>query len=130
MEGNSSGLVVGKNAIYVAEQVPSKAISIAVVRFEAPGFVVIHEDVAGVPGAILGRSSILAAGETESLALIPLSRATKDGEMIHAMLHLDDGDGVFDAGKDDPAEDRIGGKPVTMVVIVSADAVEPGVVNP
>lgn len=129
--GNSSGLVVGKNAIYVAEQVPSKIVSAAVVHLEKPGFVVIHEDAAGVPGAILGVSGLLAAGETKSPALISLSRATKDGETIYAMLHLDNGDGVFDVGGDKPAaEDRVGGEPVMMVVTVSADAVEPGAVNP
>lgn len=130
MDGNSSGLIVGKNAIYVAEQVPSKIVSVAVVHLEVPGFVVLHEDAAGLPGVILGASGFLAAGETESPTIIYLSRMTKDGETIYAMLHLDDGDGVFDAGGDRPAVDRINGEPVKMVVTVSADADEPGAVNP
>ena len=129
--GNSSGLVVGKNAIYVAEQVPSRNVLVAVVHLEDLGFVVIHEDASGVPGTILGTSGLLAAGETKSpAAMILLSRVTKDGETIYAMLHLDDGDGVFDAEKDKPAKDSMGGEPVMMIVMVSADAVEPGVVNP
>lgn len=128
--GNSSGLIVGKNAIYVAEQVPSKTVSVAVVHLEAPGFVVIHEDTAGVPGAILGISVLLPAGETKGPVLISLSRMTKDDETIYAMLHLDDGDGVFDAGGDKPAKDLMGGEPAMMVVTVSADATEPEAVNP
>lgn len=127
--GNSSGLIVSKNAIYVAEQVPSKIASVAVVHLEAPGFVVIHEDAAGMPGIILGASVLLPAGETKSPVLISLSRMTKDDETIYAMLHLDDGDGVFDARKDRPAKDRVGGEPVMMVVTVSKDATEPGAIN-
>ena len=129
-DGNSSGLVVGKNAIYVAEQVPSKTVSVVVVHLEAPGFVVIHEDVVGAPGSILGRSALLAAGETKEPTLIPLLRTTKDDETIYAMLHLDDGDGIFDAGKDMPAKDSVSNEPMMMVVTVSADAIEPGVVKP
>lgn len=128
--GNSSGLIVGSNAIYVAEQVPSKVIAVAVVRLEKPGFVVIHEDAAGVPGIILGASGLLGAGETKSPTLISLSRMTKDEETIYAMLHLDDGDGVFGAEKDKPSKDLVGGEPVTMAVTISADAIEPGAVNP
>lgn len=129
MGGNSSGLIVGKNAIYVAEQVPSKTILVAVVYLETPGFVVIHEDAVGSPGIILGASDLLAAGETKSSTIVSLLRMTKDGETIHAVLHLDDGNGVFDAGKDKPALDRVSGEPVMMVVTVSADADEPGAVN-
>lgn len=128
--GNSSGLVVGKNAIYVVEQVPSKVVSVVVVHLEAPGFVVIHKDVVGAPGAILGTSALLPAGETKSPVLISLSRMTRDDETIHAMLHLDDGDGVFDAGKDKPAKDSVSGEPAMMNITVSSDAIEPGVVNP
>lgn len=125
-----SGLIIDKNAIYVMAQLPSDAVAVEVVRLERSGFVVIHEDVAGVPGAILGTSGLLRAGETENPASITLSRVTKDGETIFAMLHLDDGDGVFDAAKDKPAEDQMSGGPVMMIVEVRADAPEPGVVSP
>ncbi|MBI2033675.1 MAG: hypothetical protein HYT13_01105 [Candidatus Liptonbacteria bacterium] len=127
--GDSSGLIIGKNAIYVAEQAPSKTFSVAVARLEKPGFVVIHEDVLGAPGKILGASGLVPAGETKNLAPIALLRATSDGETLYAMLHLDDGDGAFDRALDKPAKDSVGGEPVMMIVTVSADVTEPGAVN-
>ncbi len=166
---DSAGLIVGTNAIYVAEQSPSRTVSVAVARLEKTGFVVIHEDAAGprsagsafvatsakeagfseasAPGRILGTSGLLPAGETKNLAPIALSRATADGETLYAMLHLDDGDGVFDPAKDEPAQDSVGssgrsgseepsgsmnpksGEPVMMIFTVSVDASEPGAVN-
>ena len=128
--GNSTGLMVGSNAIYVAEQAPARAVSIAVVQFEKPGFVVIHEDSADKPGNILGTSGILPAGETKNLAPITLSRTTKDGETLYAMLHFDDGNGVFDLAKDKPALDSVGNEPVMMIFTISADASVPDAVNP
>lgn len=123
--GDSSGLIVSQNAIYVAEQAPGEGITVSVVHLETPGFVAIHEDVSGVPGKILGMSGLLPAGETKNLPPIALSRATKDGETLYTMLHLDDGDGTFDAAKDKPAQDKVGGSPVMMIFTVSAEAEEP-----
>lgn len=128
--GDSSGLIVGGNAIYVAEQAPGRSFSVAVTRWEKPGFVVIHEDANGAPGKILGVSSLLPAGETKNLSPITLSRSTRDTETVYAMLHFDNGDGSFDAKNDKPALDSVGGEPVMMVSAVSQDATEPGVVNP
>ncbi len=126
---DSTGFIVGRNAIYVAEQSPSRNVSVAVARLEKTGFVAIHEDNAGKPGKILGTSGILQAGETKNLTPITLSRVTADGETLYAMLHLDDGDGVFDPVKDKPALDSLGGEPVMMIFTVSMDASEPGAVN-
>ena len=126
---DSAGFILGKNAIYVAEQAPSKTVSVVVVQFEKPGFVVIHEDINGTPGKILGASALLSKGETKNV-LATLSRMTVDGETLYAMLHLDDGDRVFEPVEDHPAEDSIGGEPVTMIFTVSNDATEPGAVNP
>lgn len=127
--GDPVGLIIGGNAIYVAEQAPSKTVSVAVVRFEKPGFVVIHEDTNGAPGRILGVSGLIMAGEKNFLQ-VALSRSTVDGETVYAMLHLDDGDKTFDATKDKSVLDRIGGEPVMTIVTVSNDAIEPGAVNP
>lgn len=127
--GDSAGLIVGKNAIYMAEQAPSKMISVAVAHFEKPGFVVIHEEASGELGKILGVSALVTAGETNSLR-VTLSRPAIDEETFYAMLHLDDGDEVFDATKDKPALDLITSEPVMTIVTISQDAVEPGAVNP
>lgn len=126
---DSSGLVVGKNAIYVADQVPGKSVKVSFASLEVPGFIVIHEDASGAPGKILGESALLPAGENKNLPSIPLSRMTKDNETFYAMLHLDNGDGQFDATEDKPAQDKLDGAPVMMIFTVDADAEEPGAVN-
>lgn len=126
---DSSNLIVGNNAIYVAEQAPGNSILVQVVYLEKPGFVVIHEDASESPGKILGASSLLRKGETKNLPAISLSREIKDGETIYAMLHLDNGDSEFDAKNDKPALDPTSGTPVIMIVSVGKDAAEPGAVN-
>ncbi len=126
---DSAGYFIGKTAIYVAEQSPSRTVSVAVARLEKSGFVAIHEDNADKPGKILGVSSVLPAGETKNLTPIALSRVTKDGETLYAMIHPDDGDGVFDPAKDKPAQDSLIGESVMMIFTVSVDASAPGAVN-
>ncbi len=128
--GDSTGFIVDNNAIYVDDQLPGRSVSIAVVRLEKPGFVVIHEDNVSKPGKILGTSGALPAGEIKNITPIVLSRMTKDGETLYAMLHLDDGDGVFDSAKDKPALDSLSGQPVMMIFTASLDASEPGAINP
>lgn len=126
---DSTSLTVGKNAIYVADQAPSGSILVAVVRLEKSGFVVVHEDATGTPGKILGVSKALPTGETKNLGPIPLSRMTRDQETLYVMLHLDDGDGIFDVAKDKPALDSVSSEPVMMIITVSKDATEPGAVS-
>ncbi len=126
---DSTGMIVGNNAIYVAEQAPSRTVLVAVVLFAKPGFVAIHEDNADAPGKILGASGVLSAGETKNTAPIALSRATKDGEKLYAMLYGDNGDGVFDTAKDKPLIDSATSQPVMMIFSISVGASEPGTVS-
>ncbi|MGQ0741074.1 MAG: DUF7282 domain-containing protein [Alphaproteobacteria bacterium] len=126
----SSGLIVGENTIYVAEQPPGPSVSASLVRLRKRGFVVIHDDAAGRPGRILGASGLLAAGETKNLPPVTLSRATRDGETIYAMLHFDNGNGKFDVADDKAVLDPESGAPMMMIVSVSKHATEPGIINP
>ena len=121
----ASGLRVGSNAIYVPDQAPASTVTLGFVLFARPGFVVIHGDAGEKPGAILGASALMKAGETGSAGLITLSRETKDGEELYAMLHQDDGDGMFDAAKDLPVRDQSGNS-IMMQFGIERDAAAPG----
>lgn len=123
------GLMVGANAIDVAEQAPSRTLSVATVRFEKPGFVVVHENPNGGAGGILGVSDILPAGETNNLTSIPLSRLTLDGETLYVMLYFDDGDGAFDISRDNPVLDPVDARPMMMIVTLDAEATDPDAVS-
>lgn len=127
---DESGLVVSDNAIYVSEQMSGDSVSVQIARLKSSGFVVIFEDSEGKPGKILGTSNLIKAGEKENLPPIILSRPTKGEETIYAILYLDDGDGRFDTVNDKRIIDPIGKVPMMMVVTISKDADEAGVVNP
>ncbi|MBI2674127.1 MAG: hypothetical protein HYX22_00080 [Candidatus Yanofskybacteria bacterium] len=128
--GNSAGLFVGGNAIYVAEQPPSNTVSVEIVRLEKPGFAAVHEDINEAPGKILGASGLIMSGETDDPFLITLSRSTLDGETIYIMLHFDNGDGVFDATKDKPVVDPVANEPMMAIVVISKYATESDTTNP
>ncbi len=124
----AQGLRVGRNAIYIPEQLPTTEITVGFVALARPGFIVIHEGVDEGAGMIVGASFLLPAGEIASGARIILSRTTRDGEEFTAKIHTDDGDGIFDASKDQPVRDEQGNI-VMMSFTVSVDAEAGGEVS-
>ncbi len=117
--GDSVGLMTGKNAINVAEQAPSSEARISLAVLEAKGYIVIHKISAGAPGEVIGASELLPKGKSENTP-VSLMSPMQIGQKYAAMLHLDDGDGVFDAVVDIPALDSVSGSPVMMEFEVSA----------
>jgi len=122
-----SGLFIGSNAIYAADQQPGDMVSIPMVVVQVAGYVVVHEDKDGAPGAILGSSKVLTPGQSTDVS-ISLSRTSQDGEILHAMLHVDGGDGAFDAAQDGPVKDDQGNI-ILMIFNISSTAEEPGAIN-
>ena len=119
-----SGMLAEENAVVVMEQKPGNTVLGSMVYLAAPGFLVIHEDTNGQPGAILGASTLLQAGESSNIT-VSLSRATQDGERLHAMLHADtDGNGTFSAS-DVPVQSRLGGPLEGWFEITSSASLEP-----
>ena len=90
---------------------------------------VIHEDANAAPGKIFGVSGLLTSCERKDSLEIPLLRPTVEEETVYAMLHIDDGDGMFDEIRDKPIFDPITGDPMMMIVLISKDAFEPDAVN-
>lgn len=105
----TSGMRAEENAVVTPEQRPGNTVTVAQVYLAAPGYVVIHEDINGQPGTILGSSSLLQAGESGAV-VVTLSRPSRDGERLHAMLHAEMNDNsTFDAPSDTPVQSRLGG---------------------
>lgn len=121
-----SGQGIGPNSIYVADQKPGRSMSVFQVQLEAPGFVVIHKDMSGAFGPIIGSTPLVQAGTTNQIAL-SLNEAITNGQQLYAMLHRDDGDGKFDAAKDLPVEDQFGNM-MHMIFHVSEDATDPAAI--
>lgn len=118
---------IGGNLIYVPEQTPGRLVTVAQVGLEQPGYVVIHRAEGGKPGAIIGASSLVAAGDHADLA-VTLTQGTADGQSLFAMLHRDNGDGRFAANLDVPVLD-LSGNVMMMEFTVSVHADIPGAVQ-
>ena len=120
---SASGMRIEENMVVITEQRPGNVVVASQIHIASPGFVVIHEDKNGLPGAILGSSPILQAGDSQQVT-IKLSRAVRDGERLHAMLHNDtDASGTFGAPPDAPVRSRLG-SPIEGWFEVSSQAPE------
>jgi len=102
-----SGVVLaGSSAIAVSDQAPGMQVRVELVTFAEDGWVVIHEDLDGQPGIILGAQRFN-AGANQS-GVVDLLRGTEEGRVYYAMLHRDDGDRQFDHRVDTPVADTQG----------------------
>lgn len=97
------------NSVAISDYTPGQTVTLYTVVLEKPGYVMIHEDDgSGKPGAGIGNSPLLPAGESSNVK-VALLRPSVDGETLYAMLHTDDGDGVFGfPGPDAPLKDKQG----------------------
>jgi hypothetical protein len=93
------------NRIVVADQYPGNVVYISSAQLANGGWVEIHKDNNGQPGAIIG-STYVEKGIAP--VKITLNDKTVDGQLYYAMLHSDDGDKKFDAAKDLPLKDSRG----------------------
>ena len=112
---------IEKNAVVTTQQRPGDTVKVAQTFLAAPGYVAIHEDDNGAPGAILGVSAYLESGETTNIA-VPLSRTSVDGEKLWSMLHVEKtGDTTFDEVRDTPVKSVTGGPLVGQFGITADD---------
>jgi hypothetical protein len=106
-ENTETPLISGKdiNRIVVSDQFPGNIVYISSVQLAQPGFVVIHKDNAGTPGAVIGYQYF---DKGINPGKITLTSPTVDGGIYYAMLHSDNGDKKFDSVKDIPLKDASG----------------------
>jgi hypothetical protein len=112
-----TGMMVEQNSIAASAQAGSQNIDASMVMLTKPGFVVVHEDKNGQPGAVIGSSKLIQPGMVQMN--IPLSRKTVKGEILYAMLHFDNGDGVY-SDADQPVLGK-NGSPIMMNITVGAE---------
>lgn len=105
----SLGMYAEENALVPADQKPGAYVSINRMLLKQAGYAVVHEDAGGKPGAILGASLYHDAGEHSGVR-VKLTRASRDGETLHVMIHAEtNGDMNFDSKVDKPVESALGG---------------------
>lgn len=106
----------------------SAVVTIASIDALEGGFVAIHEDDGGSPGAVISHASIPEGTSTD--VELTLNRFAQDQETLHAMLHVDDpADGMFtfdgQNGEDPPITGQ-DGTPISasFTVTVGPDTVD------
>lgn len=113
---SGSAISLGESALLVRDQAPGLRVDLAMVTIARDGWVVIHEEMDGKPGRILGARRVGAgAGLSVSVELL---RPTEEGRVYFAMLHADDGDRAFDHTRDLPLQDA-GGNVILMRFIAT-----------
>ena len=103
--GDASSTPAAANRVVVSDQFPGNIVYLSSVQLANAGWVVIHKDNAGTPGAIIG-SAWFEKGINPGK--ITLTESTKEGATYYAMIHSDNGDKKFDAAKDLPLKDANG----------------------
>lgn len=108
-DGDENEASVGGDEVHVSDHAPGDDVVRATrVVLAKDGYVVIHAVADGVPGAILGNSGMLSAGEHENV-LVQLDSLLTAGTSLIAMLHSDNnGDAIFSPADDAPVLDEDG----------------------
>jgi hypothetical protein len=102
------GIAEITSEILISDFSAGDSVTVEYVLLDRKGYVVIHGQVDGKPGEVLGYSELLDSGESENV-VVELEREIEDGEIVFAFLHGDDGDGEFNfPGKDIPVTDEYG----------------------
>lgn len=108
------------NAVNAASQPAGSSVVVSLVVLKDPGYVVIHEDAKGAPGTVIGNSKLL-EGENRNIT-VELTRASRDNETLYAMLHMDDGDGVYEFPGDDGPIKSDEGNIILMKFVIGEEA--------
>jgi hypothetical protein len=99
------GTTVGVNRIVMSDQYPGNVVYLSSVQLENGGWVVVHANNNGQPGAILGQTYF---EKGINPGRVTLTSSTVEGGTYYAVLRSDDGNKLFDAAKDLPLKDAAG----------------------
>ena len=98
-----------QGALVVENQKAGTLAVIKKAKLPAPGFVVIYRDAGDRPGGIIAQSELLPKGTHKNIEIKTEVYPTEKDKSYFVMLNLDDGDEVFNAGKDLPTSNESGG---------------------
>lgn len=122
--GEKTEKVAGmEDSIFVANQKPGRFVNVGRAALSKKGFVAIHQEEEGAPGAIIGFGSLLNPVESRNLS-VTLNRKSVTGENLYAMIHWDNGNGAFNPTEDATATDKVGNI-VMAKFMISDSASEP-----
>ena len=105
--------------LQVESQPPGKFFIVKKALVLDGGFIVAHQDIGGVPGAVLGHSAYLRPGMNTSMVVV-VDMATVVGQSIFVTLYSDNGDYQL-TGEDVPIVDSQGQTITRQLVIVNQE---------
>jgi hypothetical protein len=106
-----------RDAITADDQsIERKHLVIKSVELIEDGYVVIHESMEGFPMDIVGVSSLLTSGVYTNVE-VPVDVVVASGEELIALIHTDNGDGVFVPADDISVLDGEGSLVSTSIVV-------------
>lgn len=106
-ESTFSLITLGENSLVVSNQRAGGTVIMSMVSLDTSGWVAVHEEgVGGELGNILGARRF-EPGQYFGSA-IELLRGTKENMTYYVVLHVDDGDGIFDYEKEVPVKNASG----------------------
>ncbi|MGB3733529.1 MAG: hypothetical protein WA964_01135, partial [Ilumatobacter sp.] len=89
-----------------AQDSDGSSVTVASVTLPAPGFVAVHADNGGAPGAVIGNSELLPAGESTDV-VISFDESLADSQTVFPMAHVDVNDnGVYEFNGSDVTTDQ------------------------
>ncbi len=112
-----------EDSIFVANQKPGRFVNVGRAALSKKGYVAIHQEEAGAPGAIIGFGSLLNVGESKNFS-VTLNRKSVTGESLYAMVHWDNNNGTFNPAEDAAATDKSGNL-IMAKFMISESASEP-----
>lgn len=113
----------------IKAQAPGNYVFIDSISLKDGGYIVIRENL-NISSSIeiIGNSRSLSSGESKNI-FIGLTRSTKNGDRLFAVLYTDNGDEAFYPSIDIPAKDEYG-DPIFTEFYVDANVPKIDVVNP
>lgn len=109
-----------ENSIVISNQQPGSQVVVSRVNFSQPGYVVIRRSSQGIPGEVIGRSELISGSRTNLIIL--LNSLVDNGFILFAVLHTDDGDGVFEYPESDQPLRDTAGDPIMSRFIITNNA--------
>lgn len=109
--------------LIIPEQAGGNEIFIESAVLQSDGYVVIHGEENNEIGEIIGVSEFLSAG-TKTNFLMGIDEEVVEDDILFAMIHIDDGDSIFDENLDIPLVDDNGDIVLVKFVIVNEGALE------
>lgn len=103
----TASVVAGEITLSVLDQKSGEAVVVDQAQLLGGGYIAIHEDKEGAPGAIIGKSAYIPEGGVGGLS-VTLDRPSQVGEVLYAVLLGDNGDQILAPDVDAPATDQTG----------------------